>query len=124
MQVLEERKKKQKSQVEDIQDYLQERGKVEARYAKELERVAKEFCEKSHGPSLRWVSFNVVLSPKIPHYLHRTSSDLYLGLVDEAKSRAKQHDCLSRVFQTDLKDIRCKDIIGDMKRVYNRVNNS
>ena len=53
MQVLEERKRKQKSQVEDIQDYLQERGKVEARYAKELERVAKEFCEKSHGPSLR-----------------------------------------------------------------------
>ena len=53
MQGLEERKKKQKSQVEDIQDYLQERGKVEARYAKELERVAKEFSEKSHGPSLR-----------------------------------------------------------------------
>ena len=55
---------------------------------------------------------------------HRTSSELYFGLVDEAKRTAKQHDCLSRVFQTDLKDIRCKDIIGDMKGVYNQVNKS
>ena len=53
MQGLEERKRNQRSQVEDIQDYFQERGKVEARYAKELEKVAKEFSEKSHGPSLR-----------------------------------------------------------------------
>ena len=43
---LEVRKREQVNQVVDMQDLFRERAKVEARYVKDLEKVAKDFRER------------------------------------------------------------------------------
>merc|ERR1711971_1531691 len=96
----ESRRQEQKRQVGDFKDYFEERAKVEAKYAKDLERLAKHFSEKSQKEALG------------------TSGDLYLGIVNEASKASVQHTCLSQVFQIELGGKRCEEIVKDIDRVF------
>merc|ERR1711971_431315 len=96
----ESRRQEQKRQVGDFKDYFEERAKVEAKYAKDLERLAKHFSEKSQKEALG------------------TSGDLYLGIVNEASKASVQHTCLSQVFQVELGGKRCEEIVKDIDRVF------
>merc|ERR1719507_1576298 len=96
----ESRRREQKKQVGDFKDYFEERAKVEAKYAKDLERLAKDFSEKSQKEALG------------------TSGDLYLGIVNEASKASVQHTCLSQVFQNELGGTRCEEMMKDIDRVF------
>jgi len=96
----ESRRKEQKRQVGDFKDYFEERAKVEARYARDLERLAKDFSEKPQKEALG------------------TSGDLYLGIVNEASKASVQHTCLSQVFHNELGGTRCEEMMKDIDRVF------
>jgi len=96
----ESKRREQKKQVGDIKDYFEERAKVEAKYAKDLERLHKEFSERPQKDALT------------------TSGDLFYGIVNEAKRSSDQHNCLSQVFHNELAGKRCDEIIENIDRVY------